>query len=480
MKRLWNCIFLIILISVFSCGKPATKSYTPQDIQEAFRGGQYSFATHLTDSLINRGNADSSTIANLLSMKDMADRVLSDFRLSDSTVNARLTKEFGTYSTEEKEMWEKNNWLEYRLIDGKKLYFSRAVSNLKLILASRQPARLGAASPTTDPFSIFCLDHSRKVIAESSTGKPVVPQNLKITYSLTVDADAVPDGEIIRCWMPWPKESHNRQANVAFLKSVPENHFISPDSVGQRSVYMEQKAIKGKPTLFEIGFTYQPMAQFFDLNHLKILPYDTTSQVFKKNTIEQLPQIAFSNEIKYLSDSIIGGSKKPIDKVKKLYYWINDHIIWTGALEYSIISDIPGYVLHNRRGDCGMQTLLFMTMARYQGIPVKWQSGWMMHPGKVNLHDWAEVYYEGVGWVPLDMSFNLQQSANLTEKEFYISGIDAYRLIVNDAISSEFVPTKKFPRSEPYDFQRGEVEWRGGNLYFNKWDYHMEVARMNE
>ena len=85
----------------------------------------------------------------------MADRVLSDFRLSDSTVNARLTKEFGTYSTEEKEMWEKNNWLEYRLIDGKKLYFSRAVSNLKLILASRQPARLGAASPTTDPFSIF-------------------------------------------------------------------------------------------------------------------------------------------------------------------------------------------------------------------------------------------------------------------------------------------------------------------------------------
>jgi hypothetical protein len=31
-------------------------------------------------------------------------------------------------------------------------------------------------------------------------------------------------------------------------------------------------------------------------------------------------------------------------------------------------------------------------------------------------------------------------------------------------------------RSEPVDFQRGEVEWRGGNLYFDKWDYHMEVS----
>ena len=123
-----------------------------------------------------------------------------------------------------------------------------------------------------------------------------------------------------------------------------------------------------------------------------------------------------------------------------------------------------------------MQTFLFMSMLRYKGIPVRWQSGWMVPPDSENLHDWCEVFYNGVGWVPLDMSFNLQQSDNLNEKEFYISGIDAYRLIVNDAISSQFIPEKKFPRSEPYDFQRGEVEWKGGNLYFNKWDYHMEVG----
>jgi transglutaminase-like putative cysteine protease len=122
-----------------------------------------------------------------------------------------------------------------------------------------------------------------------------------------------------------------------------------------------------------------------------------------------------------------------------------------------------------------MQTLLFMTMARVQHIPVKWQSGWMMHPLDVNLHDWCEVYYQGTGWVPLDMSFNLQKSNDLREKEFYISGIDAYRLIINDGIGSELVPAKKYARSEPYDFQRGEVEWRGGNLYFDQWDYKMNV-----
>ena len=298
---------------------------------------------------------------------------------------------------------------------------------------------------------------------------------MKITYTLTVNPDAVPDGELLRCWLPWPHENHNRQSNVKLVNTVPDRHFIAPDTVEQRSLYLEQMAVKGKPTIFELQFEYVSRAQYFDPDMLKISAVDTTTAIFKKFTAEQYPQILFTNDIKRLSDSIVMGVSNPVEKVRKIYYWINDHIIWTGALEYSIIPFIPGYVLANKRGDCGMQTLLFMTMARYQHIPVKWQSGWMMHPHAVNLHDWCEVYYDGTGWVPLDMSFNLQKSGDIREKEFYISGIDAYRLIVNDGIGSRLVPVKKYPRSEPFDFQRGEVEWRGGNLYFSQWDYHMEV-----
>ena len=139
------------------------------------------------------------------------------------------------------------------------------------------------------------------------------------------------------------------------------------------------------------------------------------------------------------------------------------------------MTDIPHYVLYNRRGDCGMQTLLFMSMVRYKGIPVRWQSGWMVPHGAENLHDWCEVFYEGTGWVPVDVSYDLQDSDNKSVAEFYLSGIDSYRMILNDGISGELFPQKKFLRSEPYDFQRGEVEWKGGNLYFDKWDYDMKI-----
>ena len=101
----------------------------------------------------------------------------------------------------------------------------------------------------------------------------------------------------------------------------------------------------------------------------------------------------------------------------------------------------------------------------------------MMHPGAWNLHDWAEVYFEGIGWVPVDQSFGIPVFAQNPEEEmFFMGGIDAWRMIVNNDYSMPLYPAKKYPRSETVDFQRGEVEWSGGNLYFNQWDYDMEIV----
>jgi len=476
MKSIATFLVLIIFVIAQGCQRQTPTRHTLSDIESAINSGQLTNATVWAQEILNNEHPDSLTARKLLSLLDNNMRIMVDFSLSEKDINKRLKNEFGEYSQSERVIWEKNNWLEYRVIDQQKRYFKRSVQNLKLILQKEQSKQTPTKGFIPDKQSIFCLEHSRRVIKESkSDGLPVVPVNMKVTYRISVDSDAVPDGQTIRCWLPWPRENHARQGKVVLLKTRPENFFLAPDTLAQRSVYMEQKAKKGIPSVFEIQYTYQSRAQYFDLNKIAIQQMDTTSQVFKIYTSEQFPQIMFTPRIRQLSDSIVGGESNPVEKVRKLYYWINNNIMWTGALEYSIMPFIPGYVLANGRGDCGMQTLLFMTMARYQGIPVKWQSGWMMHPEEVNLHDWCEVYYNGLGWIPLDMSFNLQNSIDLQEKEFYISGIDSYRLIINDAIQGEFVPKKKFPRSEPYDFQRGEVEWSGGNLYFNQWNYQMSV-----
>lgn len=115
-------------------------------------------------------------------------------------------------------------------------------------------------------------------------------------------------------------------------------------------------------------------------------------------------------------------------------------------------------------------------MLRYKGIPARWQSGWMTHPGEVNLHDWAEVYFEEAGWIPVDISFGRGEPVSIPPgREFFMSGIDSYRLYINSGFSGDFFPEKRFPRSETVDFQRGEVESDQWNLYFDHWNYKMDL-----
>jgi hypothetical protein len=413
------------------------------------------------------------------SLREIHDRIKLDFSLTRAQIKKQLASYFREVPDSLIAAWEQSGKLEMRMIDGEKRYFKNAVSNLRRLLAFdaekgiKEPGAFNTKDARLDSFR---LEHTQKVIAASSHSfMPVLPQNLVITYSLKVKPNVVPDGAVLRCWLPAPREGIARQRNFKMIASDPEVFTLAPHAYLQRTFYMEKKAVKDQSTDFLVKYAIQTAAQYFDMHAEDVLPYDTTSAVYMHYTSERPPHIVFSSQIKALGKRIVGDETNPLKKVEKIYRWINDSIPWASALEYCTMSCIPEYVLNNKHGDCGMQTFLFMSLARLQGIPVKWQSGFMLHPGHVNLHDWCEVYYEGIGWVPLDQSFKLQETTDQQLREFYVHGIDAYRLIVNDDYGQELFPPKKFLRSEPYDFQRGEVEWDGGNLYFDQWSWDIDV-----
>jgi hypothetical protein len=83
------------------------------------------------------------------------------------------------------------------------------------------------------------------------------------------------------------------------------------------------------------------------------------------------------------------------------------------------------------------------------------------------------IWFAPYGWLPVDVTYGERDSDDPAHRWFYLSGMDSYRLIFNDAISQEFTPAKRHFRSETVDSQRGEVEWEGGNLYFDQWDYEL-------
>jgi transglutaminase-like putative cysteine protease len=201
---------------------------------------------------------------------------------------------------------------------------------------------------------------------------------------------------------------------------------------------------------------------------------------------ERAPHIVFTDDIRAFSKEVVGDEKNPYFIARKLFEAV-DRIPWAGAREYSTLTNISDYALHAGHADCGQQTLLLMTLLRLNGIPARWQSGMVFSDGDYdNLHDWGWLYLAPYGWVPMDVTTGrFKDAGDVAGKDpgvewFYFGGLDAYRIAFNDDYGTQFVPPKQHFRSETVDSQRGEAEWKGGNLYFDQWDYTFEAHVLPE
>lgn len=413
---------------------------------------------------------------------DRMDRIRKDFTLDKEGAYEKVRELYPDFTDEQLSVWEKRNAFENMAIDGEQLFFYAAPRNLFRIDKEAQDALNTIKGRQSDSLDRFLGWFIPKTVnsAKKSGSNLIDPVRMKYKFTLTIKQDEIPAGEIARVWMPYP-HTNIKHKEIKLLSTSQPEYIISPDSYPHKSIYMEQRVVAGEPTVFSYELSYTSYNQWFGFDPAGLKPYNTESDIYKKYTSERENHVIFTDDIRSITDSLIAGEDNPYYKVKRIYSWICDNFPWASAREYSTIRNISQYVLDNKHGDCGQVSLLFITMARYAGVPAKWQSGWMMHPGNLNLHDWAEVYYEGIGWVPVDQSFGKTYLASDNEDAhyFFTRGLDAYRLIVNDDYSGDLFPAKIHPRSETVDFQRGEVEWRGENLYFGRWRYKMEREFIN-
>jgi hypothetical protein len=448
-------------------------------IISAFSKGDYARATEMISLSQQKQGIKKENVDWLTARQAMIDRSRLDFSKSEEQIRAQLSKYYPVLPDTLLLSWENSGHLEMRRIDDVKRYFKYAVSNLFRLDSAAAAIRNKLTGVGIDPLDSIRIENTSAILKIRTSGAPVETRKITFNYSITVDADAVPAGQVISCWLPFPRESPPRQKSVILI-SNPDHALLSRPDCLHSSLFAEKKAVAGIPTVFSYEASFEISGMWFNPESIAsgkpaIIPPDLT-----RFSREEPPHVVFTPLVRHLADSLSAGETDPYKLIRSFYYWIDTNIPWASALEYSTFECIPDYVISQRHGDCGMVTFLLMSMARYKGIPARWQSGWMLHPGEENLHDWCEFWFGNTGWVPVDMSFGLQNSVDPILKDFYISGIDSYRMIVNDGFAEKFDPPKKYYRSEPYDFQRGEVEWAQGNLYFNKWDYQLKVLSIEK
>jgi transglutaminase-like putative cysteine protease len=446
-----------------------TRAGTLAQIQELVDGGHFNSAETQITKALAQSSLSSEERQALTFERERMRRILLDFSLSAEDAQSRLRRQIPDLTPAEFAAWDAAGLLERQVIDGRTLYFNRAPSNLFRLSEAAVKRRSSSTPAFADGPMETANAHHREVRDQARASRHV-----RVKYSLSVKPDAVPNGETVRAWLPFPRALPGQQEKVNLVESTPAKHLVAPESALQRTVYLERNAEAGKPTTFSITYELTVFGQYHSIDPAKVRPVPSSS-AFAPHLAERAPHIVFTPAIRKFSREIVGTETNPYRIAQKLFAAV-DRIPWAGAREYSTISNISEYTLHAGHGDCGQQTLLLMTLLRLNGIPTAWQSGWVYSDSDYdNMHDWAQLYLAPYGWVPMDVTFGRLKSGDPQIDGFYLGGLDAYRIAFNDDFSQPFVPAKQHFRSDTVDSQRGEVEWRGGNLYFDQWDYEFKA-----
>lgn len=485
--RLSCCLLAFILASAGYAQEPPPESPALREALQLEEQGRFVEATAvLGRALALQISSPFPEIRKKLEFElDRLDRIRKDYSLTRGDLYEVLKRSVKDLTETEFDTWITEGRFDSRVIDSVQYFMNASRSNLFFRYPELRSRRINP--PSDAQFEASTLEAVKTITqAAQERGAPfVLPKTFHATMTVTLKANAVPPGEVVRAWLPIPI-AFPHQLNIAVKGTSSPIKFLAPMDSRIRSVYLEQKAEKEKPTVFSVEYEYTAFGIRFDLQPLAVQPYDTADATYKAFTAEG-PHVAFTSSIRALSDSLAGSEPHPLMKARIFYNWITENIQYSYAVEYSTIRNISQECLTRRYGDCGQAALLFMTLCRFNGIPARWQSGWLTMPGGKTIHDWVEIFFNPYGWIPVDpymgvfamQYFSGPEAERARIRDFYFGGLDQYRMAANSDHNQELHPPKRSMRSDNVDFQRGELEYDGVNIYFDKYSYSLKVEEVN-
>ncbi len=124
--------------------------------------------------------------------------------------------------------------------------------------------------------------------------------------------------------------------------------------------------------------------------------------------VKETELIDINNEIREKAFEIIKGSDTLYEAVFKLAEWVRMNVKYDLNTLTEEATQKSSWVLENKFGVCDEITNLFVSFLRSMNIPVRYVVGIAYSdavPEGWAPHAWAEVYFQGYGWIPWDVTF---------------------------------------------------------------------------
>ena len=274
----------------------------------------------------------------------------------------------------------------------------------------------------------------------------------------------------VRAWLPIPAACLS-QSEIELLDLTEPPARIADENAPQRTVYWEADLAENRR--FGVQYRYRETAIYTD-------PLDFTPDAEQPtfDTGEEAPHIVFTPYLKALAHQLTDGITDPAEKAKRIYDYVTLNVRYHYQPAYFVQECLPDRCARDRRGDCGIMALTFITLCRIVGIPAQWQSGLSVSLTGVGCHDWAMFYIAPKGWMYADCSFgaSMARLGDETMRRHYFGSLDTGRMVANRAFEAPFDPPMTGFRSDPYDNQSGECEVDGVGLYGDALDTRKELV----
>ena len=364
-------------------------------------------------------------------------------------------------------------------------YYQEAIERIDAYLAedwtvTQNSPRSQGAEPVEEELPQNPTPHGVEALRDAMLAQREMMCRIPAEYCYTEDeafaaalAEAKAEGRNsvhVRAWLPIPAACLS-QSEIELLDCTEPPARIADENAPQRTVFWEADLTENRR--FGVEYRYRTTAVYTD--PMDIRP-DAQQPTF--DTGEEAPHIVFTPYLRALARQLTDGITDPAEKAKRIYDYVTLNVRYHYQPAYFVQECLPDQCARNRRGDCGIMALTFITLCRLVGIPAQWQSGLSVSLTGVGCHDWAMFYIAPKGWMYADCSFGASMARQGDERmrRHYFGSLDTGRMVANRAFEAPFDPPMTGFRSDPYDNQSGECEVDGVGLYGDALDTRKELV----
>ena len=270
----------LLLVAALTMGSMTAQAATDianwrVNVNKLMDAGEFAQASKLMKQLPSKVRKENAVTID--SLNQIMDRIRMDFTLSPEDGVKAIREKMPEATDEQIANWKKVKAIEVMNIDGKEVWFRKAVRNLWLLGEEFAEKNNNDNAEESEDLRKHVL-RAMKHVPDANGVRDW--HHVNATFTLDVNADVIPAGETLRVWMPIPYENL-RQKNIKL-----ESHnrpVVMSEGSKHHTVYMEAVAEKGKPTHFEYTFSYDVGERHIAQQDLLAMvePYKMTPEYIK-------------------------------------------------------------------------------------------------------------------------------------------------------------------------------------------------------